>query len=228
MTEYEKKLPVTVAFPPQSIAMPIARVISESHLKQLHMAETEKERFVTYYFNGQKEEPFAGEDRLIVPSAKVPTYDLKPEMSAHELTEVLIKKIQENIYDFIIINLANPDMVAHTGVIPAAITACQVTDACVGKIVDAVLSVDGACFITADHGNVEEMIDPVSGGIDTEHSTYPVPFLCVAKEFSGKCIELPSGMLPDVAPTILAYMGIPVPVSMNGRNLLAYIQRSNN
>ncbi len=225
MTEYEKKLPVTVAFPPQSVATPLGKVISDNGLHQLRMAETEKERFVTYYFNGQREEPFRGEDHLIVPSAKVPTYDLKPEMSAHELTQELMKKISQKIYDFIVINFANPDMVAHTGVIPAAIKACETTDTCVGIIAQAVLNQDGCCFITADHGNVEEMIDPVTGGIDTEHSTYPVPFLCVNNDFRGKTQELPSGMLADVAPTILSTMGIPIPSTMNGRNLLAYIQR---
>lgn len=225
MTEYEKKLPVTVAFPPQNVATPLGKVISDSGLRQLRVAETEKERFVTYYFNGQREEPFSGEDRLIIPSAKVPTYDLKPEMSAVEMTEQLLNRLSERVYDFILINFANPDMVAHTGVIPAAIKACEMTDLCVGKIVAAVLAQNGACVITADHGNVEEMIDPVTGGIDTEHSTYSVPFLCIAKEFQGKVSELPSGMLADVAPTILSLIGIPIPSNMNGRNLLAYIQR---
>lgn len=226
MTEYEKKLPVTVAFPPQTVVAPIGRVVSEMGFKQLRLAETEKERFVTYYFNGQREEPYTGEDRIIIPSAQVATYDLKPEMSASELLEHLLQKLTEKIYSFIVVNFANPDMVAHTGVIQAAIRACEVTDICVGKVVEAVLSLDGACFITADHGNVEEMIDPVTGGIDTEHSTYPVPFLCIAKEFTGKSEELPSGMLADVAPTILSLMGAPIPATMNGRNLLAFIQRT--
>lgn len=224
MTEYEKKLPVSVAFPPQVIPVPLAKVISDQKLKQLRIAETEKERFVTYYFSGQREEPFPGETRIIIPSPKVPTYDLKPEMSAPELTETIVKNIKENSFDFYVINLACADMVAHTGVLPAAVKACEIVDGCVGKIVEAVLAVNGACFITADHGNVEEMIDPVTGGIDTEHSTYPVPILCIANDLFQKAQELPSGMLADVAPTILGYMGLPIPPSMNGRNLLAYVQ----
>jgi 2,3-bisphosphoglycerate-independent phosphoglycerate mutase len=226
MTEYEKKLPVTVAFPPQNVIAPLGKIIADNRLKQLRVAETEKERFVTYYFNGQREEAYANEERMIIPSAKVPTYDLKPEMSAREVTEKLLEKIESKQYDVIVVNLANPDMVAHTGVIPAAVTACEVTDECVGKIVNQVLLQDGACFITADHGNVEEMIDPVTGGVDTEHSTYPVPFICIDKDLQGKNLELPSGMLADVAPTILSLIGIPIPATMNGRNLLAYIQRN--
>jgi 2,3-bisphosphoglycerate-independent phosphoglycerate mutase len=224
MTEYEKKLPVTVAFPPQVVANPLGKVISDSRLTQVRLAETEKERFVTYYFSGQREEPFAGETRTIIPSAKVPTYDLKPEMSAAEITQTMLKLLDEDKYDMYVVNFANVDMVAHTGVIPAAIKACEVVDECLGKIVEKLLSLGGACFVTADHGNVEEMIDPVTGGIDTEHSTYPVPIICIAPELSGKSSELPSGMLADVAPTILSYMKLPLPATMNGRNLLAYIQ----
>ncbi|MEK7166624.1 MAG: 2,3-bisphosphoglycerate-independent phosphoglycerate mutase [Patescibacteria group bacterium] len=224
MTEYEKKLPVAVAFPEQVVANPLGKVISEASLRQLRVSETEKERFVTYYFNGQREDPFIGEDHLIIPSAKVPTYDLKPEMSADEITEAILKQIAANNYDLIVVNFANPDMVAHTGNIKAAITACEVTDKCVGKIVDLLLANGGACIITSDHGNVEEMIDPVTGGIDTEHSTYPVPVICISKDLLGKSQELPSGMLADIAPTILNLIGLAIPPTMNGRNLLAYVQ----
>lgn len=224
MTEYERKLPVTVAFPEQIVANPIGKVIADAGLKQLRVSETEKERFVTYYFNGQRDEPLPNEDHIIVPSSKVPTYDLKPEMSAAETTEQLLNKLSENKYDFIVINYANPDMVAHTGNIEAAKIACQVTDECVGKVVAKILELNGCCMITADHGNVEEMIDPVTGGVDTEHSTYPVPVLCIAKRLEGKAQELPQGMLADVAPTALALMGLNIPSSMNGRNLLSYIQ----
>lgn len=224
MTEYEKKLPVIVAFPEQVVTNPLGKVISDAGLRQLRVAETEKERFVTYYFNGQREDPFVNEDRLIIPSAKVPTYDLKPDMSAREITEQVVKQLGTRMYDFIVINFACPDMVAHTGNIPAAVTACEVTDECVNKVVAHTLSIDGACVITADHGNVEEMIDPVTGGVDTEHSAYPVPVMCIAKDFEGKSQELPSGMLADVAPTVLALMGIQIPTTMNGRNLLSFIQ----
>lgn len=224
MTEYEKKMPAAVAFPEQVVINPFGKIIADAGLKQLRVSETEKERFVTYYFNGQREEPFAGEEHLIVPSAKVPTYDLKPEMSAFETTEQLLKRIATGMYDVVIINYANPDMVAHTGNIPAAIKACEVTDECVGKLVANVLARDGACIITSDHGNVEEMIDPVTQGVDTEHSTYPVPVICVSKELEGKSQELPSGMLADVAPTALSMIGLSIPTTMNGRNLLAFVQ----
>ncbi len=223
MTEYEKKLPVSVAFPEQIVPNPLGKVIAEAGLKQLRVAETEKERFVTYYFNGQREDPFQGEIRLIIPSVKVPTYDLKPEMSANEITETVLFQLKNSKADFIVINFANPDMVAHTGNITAAIKACEITDECVGKIVMQLIAQEGSCVITADHGNVEEMIDPVTGGIDTEHSTYPVPVITIAKILQGKSQELPSGMLADVAPTILSLMGLTVPTTMNGRNLLAHV-----
>jgi len=223
MTEYEKKLPVVVAYPEQVVSNPLGKVISDAGFRQVRVSETEKERFVTYYFNGQREEPFKGEDRLIIPSAKVPTYDLKPEMSAFEMTDQILKKLQTQQFDFAVINLANPDMVGHTGNIPAAVKACEVTDICIGKLVNFILSVNGACIITSDHGNVEEMIDPVTQGIDTEHSTYPVPFICIRNDLEGKNEELPSGILADVAPTILGLIGLSIPATMNGRNLLAYL-----
>ena len=223
MTEYEKNLPVAVAFPEQMITSPLGEVVAKASLKQLRVSETEKERFVTYYFNGQREEAFGGETRLIVPSAKVSTYDLKPEMSAMEITEQVVTQLDKKIYDFILINFANPDMVGHTGNISAAITACETTDTCIGKITAKVLELDGACVITADHGNVEEMIDPVTGGVDTEHSTYPVPVICISNKLKGRNAELPLGILADIAPTILTLVGIPVPKVMNGRNLLENI-----
>ncbi len=224
MTEYERKLLVNVAFPQQITPNPIGKVISDAGLKQLRVSETEKERFVTYYFNGKREDVFPLEDRIIVPSSKVPTYDLKPEMSINEMTDQILQKLGSDDYQFYVMNIANPDMVAHTGNITAAIKACEITDECIGKIVELVLKKGGGCIITADHGNVEEMIDPVTGGIDTEHSTYPVPVLCISQSLKGKVEELPMGLLADVAPTILSMMGLNIPASMNGRNLLAYIQ----
>lgn len=220
MTEYERNLPVTVAFPPGVVKMPIGRVISDNDMRQLRMAETEKERFVTYYFNGMREEPFPGEDRIIVPSAKVATYDLKPEMCAVELTEKLIDRLNIGLYAFILINFANPDMVAHTGNIQAAVKACQTIDTCVGRIVTSVLSSGGACVVTSDHGNVEEMLG--SGGeVDTEHSIFPVPMNIISAALQNRPIQLPSGKLADVAPTVLALMGLSIPADMTGRNLLA-------
>jgi 2,3-bisphosphoglycerate-independent phosphoglycerate mutase len=219
MTEYERNLPCIVAYPPQPVNLPIGRVYSEYGLRQLRVAETEKERFIGYYLNGIREDLFPGEDRLIIPSPKVPTYDLKPEMSAVEMTDKLIDRLNLGVYSFIAVNFANPDMVAHTGNITAAIRAVEVTDECIGKIVRHVLSLDGTCVITADHGNVEEMLGS-DGEMDTEHSTFPVPFILVNKKLENYPAVLPAGKLCDVAPTILAYTNIAVPGEMTGKNLM--------
>jgi len=224
MTEYAKPLAaagVKVAFPPEIVEMPLGRVISEHNLKQLRMSESEKERFVTFYFNGQQESAMQGEDRDIVSSPKVPTYDLKPEMSARELTARLLDRLRNSMdYSFILVNFANPDMVGHTGNIGAAAKACEVTDECVGKIGDFILAYGGTLLITADHGNVEEMINSQTGEIDTEHNANPVPFVVISKDLIGRAQTLPSGILADVAPTVLNLMGITPPSAMSGRNLL--------
>ena len=220
MTEYERGLPVIVAFPPTTVNMPLARILSEKNLRQLHITETEKERFITYYFNGQREDVNLGEDWIVIPSPNVPTYDQTPEMSAKEITQVLVERLSTRVYDFILINFANPDMVGHTGVIPAGIMACEVVDSCLGKIVNSTLALGGTCIVTADHGNVEEMINPVTGGVDTEHSINPVPFILIGKAYQGDCRELPSGILADVAPTILKLLEIPKPGEFSGRSLV--------
>ena len=220
MTEYERDLPCVVAFPPEKISSPIASVFSDMHLRQLHASETEKERFVTYYFNGLREVPYPGEDRLIVPSPKVPTYDLEPDMSAHELTQRLIDRLGLGMYSFIVVNFANPDMIAHTGNIPAAVRACETTDMCVGKIIETVRSLEGTCVITGDHGNVEEMLG-ANGEMDTEHSIFPVPFIMIDSALAKYPHTLPKGKLGDIAPTILSYRDLPIPDSMTGKNLLA-------
>ncbi|MFZ5845590.1 MAG: 2,3-bisphosphoglycerate-independent phosphoglycerate mutase [Patescibacteria group bacterium] len=220
MTEYERNLPCTVAFPPEPVKMPLGRVFSDLGWRQLRLAETEKERFVTYYFNGMREDHFPGEDRLIVPSPKVATYDFQPEMSAQELTNKLLDRLAIGVYSFILVNFANPDMVGHTGNIPAAVRACEVVDDCVGKIVSHVLAVGGTCIITADHGNVEEMLGS-DGQMDTEHSTFPVPLIIIDHMFDGYPSQLPLGKLADIGPTILALRQIPIPAEMTGTNLLA-------
>lgn len=224
MTEYERELPVVIAFPPQSVTMPLGKVIANAGKRQLRMAETEKERFVTYYFNGQRDDAFYGEDRIIIPSPKVPTYDQKPEMAAQELTDTLISRIDAKMYDFILINFANADMVGHTGVVPAAIHAVEFLDQCLGRIIRTTLSVGGACIITADHGNVEEMLDTTTGGTDTEHSTYPVPFIAIAQEYQGYPQQIQKGVLADIAPSVLHLLNIPKPSTMTGRNLLVGIR----
>ena len=224
MTEYGKVLVdegAKVAFPPESVDMPIGRVISEADYKQLRCAESEKERFVTFYFNGQHEAAYALEDRIIVPSPKIPTYDLKPEMSAGELTDAVLTRLREAPdYRFVLVNFANADMVGHTGNIGAATKACQFVDECLGKLANWVEAYDATMLITADHGNAEEMINASTGEIKTEHSTNPVPFIAVSKALIGHPQVLTSGILADVAPTILNILGIEVPGSMTGRNLL--------
>lgn len=223
MTDYEKPLleaGAHIAFPPQIVDMPIGRVISQHGLRQLVMAETEKERFVTFYFNGQRDIPFPLEDHIIIPSPGVPTYDSKPEMSTPELGAMLSKKIREGIYDFILVNVACPDMVAHTGNLEATKKACEAADAFVKIAVSEAFAVGGAVVITGDHGNAEELIDPVTQKPETEHSTAPVPLIIVAPQFKGRPQQLQSGILADVAPTILKLMNIEKPSQMTGRSLI--------
>jgi 2,3-bisphosphoglycerate-independent phosphoglycerate mutase len=224
MTEYEKNIVsegAHVAFPPEIVQIPIGRVIAEAGFKQLRASESEKERFVTFYFNGQQDVAFPEEERLIVPSPKAATYDLQPEMSAKELTDLLLEKLKENVdYKLVVINYANPDMVAHTGSIGAAVKACETVDECIGKLANWVLAYDGVMLITADHGNAEEMINATTGEIDTEHNANPVPFIAISKELVGRAQILTTGILADVSPTILSILGIPIPSSMTGRNLL--------
>jgi 2,3-bisphosphoglycerate-independent phosphoglycerate mutase len=225
MTEYSQSLVTAgtkVAYGPEHVDMPIGRVLSENNLKQLKMAESEKERFVTYYFNGLREEAFIGEERLIIPSPQIATYDLKPEMSAYEITDSLISKLKEPFdFSFVLVNFANPDMVAHTGSIGPAVKACEVLDECLGKISNSVEALGGTLLITGDHGNCEEMINNQTGQIDTEHNGNPVPFIVVSKDLLGRGQTLQSGILADVAPTILSILGIQKPSSMTGRDLLS-------
>ncbi len=223
MTEYEKGLPVEIAYPKIIVPNPLGRVISDHSLMQLRMSESEKERFVTYYFNGYRNLPFNHEDRLIIPSPKVATYDLKPEMAASEITNALIPHIASKKYHFILVNFANPDMVGHTGNIEATVAAVKAVDVCLGKIVQNALTYDTTVFITADHGNAEQKINPSTGAISTEHTDSPVPFLVVGKEYQGKARKIQTGILGDIAPTVLSEMGVQKPVDMTGRNLLEEI-----
>ena len=224
MTEYSKSLVqagIHVIFPPENINNPLGRIISDQNLRQLRLSESEKERFVTYYFNGQRENPFPGEDRMIIPSPNVTTYDQKPEMSAVEITDKLLERLKENMkYSFILVNFANTDMVAHTGNIGPTVVACETVDYCLGKIFNYILAFGGFLLITADHGNAEEMVNLRTGQIDTEHSNNPVPFIAISKNLLGKQQTIQSGILADIAPTILSLLKIPVPSTMTGRNLL--------
>lgn len=232
MTEYENDLPVEVAFPPQLVEMCLARVISDAGLRQLHIAETEKYAHVTFFFNGMREDEFPGEDRVIIPSPRVSTYDKTPEMATPIITDRVVKEIGNGQYDFIVLNLANPDMVAHTGNMEATIKAHESVDAALNKISEAVLAVGGVVMLTADHGNSEEVVNLTTGAMDKEHSTNPVPFLIVGKQFEGLraptgdviggdlSMTPPVGMLADVAPTILKIMGLAQPPEMIGRPLI--------
>jgi len=219
MNEYEDELPKLAAFPPEDVSLPLGRILSEAGMRQLRISESEKFPHVTYFINGGNEIPYQEEERIEIPSPRdVATYDKKPQMSIYEVTNILLSKIREQSYDFIISNFANPDMVAHTGVIDATVKAVEVTDKCVGKVVDSTLSFGGAVVITADHGNTEELINLQTGKVDTEHSTNPVPFIFIARDLQGR--ELHFGILGDIAPTILSVLGIQKPSSMTGRNLL--------
>jgi len=195
----------------------MAQILADKGMKQFHTAETEKYAHVTYFFNGGRERPFEGEDRELVPSAKVATYDQKPEMSAAGVAAGLVKAIRGGSYDFAIVNLANPDMVGHTGDFEAALKAMAATDAAVGQIVDATLAAGGCMLLTADHGNAEEMAFP-NGEPNTQHSKNPVPVVFIAKD-AGR-FSLHDGGLVDVAPTLLGLLDLPVPARMTGRSLL--------
>ena len=221
LTRYEVHLPVTkVAFLPEEVTMPIARVFAERNLHQLHIAETEKYAHVTYFFNGGMEKPFAGEERVLIDSPKVPSYDKAPEMSTPQITKRLLENLSTKNYGFIVANFANADMVAHTADIAATIKGIGCIDYHLGILTNAVLSAGGGVIITADHGNAEEMINLRTGEPDTEHNLSPVPAVFIFKELQGNNQQLPRGLLADIAPTILSVLQIPKPSQMTGRSLL--------
>lgn len=216
LTEYHQDFKFPIAYPPQSVTNCLGEVLSKHGLTQLRLAETEKYAHVTFFFNGGVETPFPGETRILVPSPKVKTYDLKPEMSAPEVTDELVHAIESGKYDVIICNYANGDMVGHTGNLEASIQAVEALDGAMGRVVEALERVGGEMLITADHGNVEQMIDPSTGEIQTAHSVNPVPL--VYKGTRGELSD--EGSLADVAPTLLAILGIEKPAEMTGRSLL--------
>ncbi len=218
MTQYDAKMPnVQVAFKPQSLANTFGQYISDKGLTQLRIAETEKYAHVTFFFNGGVEAPCQNEDRALIASPKVATYDLKPEMSAYEVTDELLARLDSGKYDVIILNFANCDMVGHTGVFEAAVAAVEAVDTCLGKVVDKILSMGGRALITADHGNADQMYEP-DGSPFTAHTTNPVPLLLVGdKDHTLK----EGGRLADLAPTMLEMLGLPKPVEMDGKSLLA-------
>jgi 2,3-bisphosphoglycerate-independent phosphoglycerate mutase len=219
LTGYDAQLSAPVAFPPQSMKGILAEVLAEQGLRQLRVAETEKYAHVTFFFNGQVETPFPGEDRLLIPSPQVATYDLEPEMSALQITSCVVEEIARQLYDVIIVNFANSDMVGHTGVLPAAVKAVQTLDAALSQLAAYVLEYDGIMLVTADHGNSEQMIDSQTGEPHTAHTTFPVPFILVSSAHRELKLR-DGGALCDIAPTILQLLGIKPPPEMTGHSLL--------
>ena len=217
MTEYDETYTFPVIFTDEPLRRTIGEVVSQAGIRQLRIAETEKYAHVTYFFNGSEETPFSGEDRVLIPSPKVTTYDQEPEMSAFEVTAELEQRLQGDRYGFFVLNYANADMVGHTGVLSAAVRAVETVDTCLGRVIDAVSKRDGLALVTADHGNAEQMIDESTGGPHTAHSLNPVPVLVAC----GEPLRIRSGILADVAPTLLALMGLPQPAEMTGASLLA-------
>src|SRR6185312_478936 len=221
MTEYSTALNpfMTALFPPESLRHVLGEIVATAGLKQLRMAETEKYAHVTFFLNGGEETPYPGEDRILVPSPKVATYDLKPEMSAYEVTDRLVAAIEGGKYDLIVVNFANTDMVGHTGDLAAAIKAVEAVDRCLGRVRDALKKVGGAMLVTADHGNAELMEDPVTHEPHTAHTLNRVPLVLV--NGPGGDVRLRDGQLADIAPTILALMGLPQPKEMSGQPLMS-------
>ncbi len=232
MTEYEKDLPVEIAYPPQIVETCLARLVSDAGLKQLHIAETEKYAHVTFFLNGMREEEFPGEERVIIPSPRVSSYDQQPEMSVGQIAERVEKEVVAGTYDFIVMNFANPDMVGHTGNEQATIKACEAVDAALQRIVESALTAGGASIITADHGNAEEVKNLMTGEMDKEHSTNPVPCIVINKELEGLkapggdvvgddlSLATPVGMLADVAPTVCKLLDISPAPEMTGQSLI--------
>ncbi|MBT3337119.1 MAG: 2,3-bisphosphoglycerate-independent phosphoglycerate mutase [Anaerolineae bacterium] len=217
MTQYESDLDVDLLFPPQNVVNPLAKVLSDAGMKQYHIAETEKYAHVTYFFNGGDEVQFEGEDREMVPSPKVDTYDLQPEMNARIVADRTIERLKSGVDDFILVNFANPDMVGHSGKLDAVIKAVEAVDICVGDIVAEVLKRDGTVLLTADHGNSELIVDFSSGQPHTYHTTSPVPFIFITKE---KLSIRPRGILADIAPTVLGLLGVSVPDEFERESLI--------
>jgi 2,3-bisphosphoglycerate-independent phosphoglycerate mutase len=216
MTEYDETFTFPVVFTDEPLRRTIGEIVSDAGIRQLRIAETEKYAHVTYFFNGSEETPFRDEDRVLIPSPRVTTYDQKPEMSAYEVTAELEKRLGDERYGFFVLNYANADMVGHTGVLEAAVRAVETVDTCLGRVLDAVAKRDGLALVTADHGNAEQMIDPATGGPHTAHTLNPVPVFVGA----GEPRRVRSGILADVSPTLLELMGLEQPAEMTGASLL--------
>jgi 2,3-bisphosphoglycerate-independent phosphoglycerate mutase len=225
LSQYDKNFSLPVVIPPESMANILANVMGGLNMRNLRVAETEKYAHVTYFFNGGVEQPFPGEERLMVQSPKVATYDLKPEMSAAGIADAVVKATEDGAFDVIIVNFANADMVGHSGKIEPTVRAVETVDACLGRIEAAVRAKGGAMLITADHGNAEMMIDPATGGPHTAHTTNPVPFIVVAED-SRRFTLKPNGSLRDISPTMLGILGVDEPKEMTGADLRAFLKDS--
>jgi len=235
MTQYDKHFTLPVVSPPEALGNILANVMANLNMRNLRVAETEKYAHVTYFFNGGIEKPFPGEDRVLVQSPKVATYDLKPEMSAQGVADAVVKAIDEKTFDVMVVNFANADMVGHSGKIPPTIRAVETVDACLGQIYSALKRAGGAMIVTADHGNAEQMIDPATGGPQTAHTTNPVPFIVASDlavtpdRFKGDARRFtlkPDGALQDIAPTMLGILGIPQPKEMTGHDLRVVVEEA--
>ena len=234
MTEYEKDLPVIVAFPKETINNPLARVLADSKLSQFHIAETEKYAHVTFFFNCGREDPFPGEKRALIPSPSVASYDQQPQMSARQVKDRLIKEIKSDQHDFLVVNFANSDMVGHTGNLEAVIKAISVVDSCLGEVIKTVLAKGGSAIVTADHGNAEEMIKLQTGEVHKEHTTNPVPCIIIGDKYRKAAPDfldaeslnkiVPVGVLSDITTTLLAMIGREPHPEMTGSNLLNFIK----
>ena len=219
MRQYDSTIDAPVAYPDDDVVNTFGEVVSKAGLKQLRTAETEKYAHVTFFFNGGSEDEFEGEERILVASPKVATYDLQPEMSAYELTDKVIEALDADKYDVIIMNYANPDMVGHTGEYEAAKKAVEVVDECFGKVAEKIIEKDGALLVTADHGNADLMVDPETGNPFTAHTTNPVPLMLISNDYKG--VDLKDGKLADIAPTMLEILEIEKPAEMDGESLIA-------
>ena len=216
MAQYDASMPnVSVAYPPEQLTMTMGEYLQKLGKTQLRIAETQKYAHVTFFFNGGEEKQFVGEDRILIKSPDVATFDMKPEMSAYEVCDAVVEAINDDKYDVIILNYANCDMVGHTGIFDAAVKAVEAVDECVGRMVDAILAKGGAALITADHGNADKMYEP-DGSPFTAHTTNPVPLIAVGVE--GSLAD--GGVLADLAPTMLDIMGVPQPAEMTGKSLI--------
>ncbi|MBR6609059.1 MAG: phosphoglycerate mutase (2,3-diphosphoglycerate-independent), partial [Oscillospiraceae bacterium] len=217
-TQYDATMPnVEVAFKPQSLKNTLGEFVSDLEMRQLRIAETEKYAHVTFFFNGGIDKPYYGEDRVLVPSPKVETYDMQPEMSAREVTDQLLAKIDTGKYDIIILNYANCDMVGHTGNFDAAVKAVEVVDECIGRLYEKIMQVNGVLLLTADHGNADKMLED-NGSVFTAHTTNPVPFSVV----NYPCALREGGVLADIAPTVIQIMGQKQPKEMDGKSLITF------